>query len=90
MFFRNFDLDGDGRISFNEYMLFTTLLSIPTEDIEGTNLAHPHRFQLFFLYSSGALPWVAIVLFTTLLSHPHRGNRRLERSFSDVVLEPGL
>lgn len=53
MFFRNFDLDGDGRISFNEYMLFTTLLSIPTEDIEGTNLAHPHRFQLFFLYSSG-------------------------------------
>ena len=34
-FFRQFDLDGDGRINFDEYLLFTTLLAIPGEDIEG-------------------------------------------------------
>lgn len=34
-FFKDFDIDGNGRISYDEYLLFTTLISIPREDLQG-------------------------------------------------------
>lgn len=31
----SFDVDGDGRIGFDEWLLFLTLISIPPEDVQG-------------------------------------------------------
>ncbi|PRW57749.1 calcium uptake mitochondrial-like [Chlorella sorokiniana] len=33
-FIRQFDMDGDDRVNFDEYLLFQTLLSIPLSDVE--------------------------------------------------------
>ena len=47
-FFSRFDIEGDGAISFAEFIFFTTLLSIPPGEISAA-------FRMFDVDSSGCL-----------------------------------
>ncbi|BDA50970.1 Calcium uptake protein 1, mitochondrial [Coccomyxa sp. Obi] len=72
-FFKQFDADGDGYISFSEYLMIVTFLAIPLEDVETI-------FAMFDDDDSGAISLEEFLRVTTALRSRLRRVSHLRRT----------